>query len=213
MTERTFLAVDKKYLNTGLKSLDILIIAQIEEFERNNCKCYMTNKQFANTFGESESTIKRAIAKLDRFNIINKNTVIINGNGKATKQRILTLNLNWEWKGQNEPTKMEGSNLSVGRVKNKEWKGQNDPIKEKKKYKEKDNIRETILNLVSFDEEIQEDLSCGLIKPEECMPKPFQSFVIEELDRLGKDVRFIVSYDRIKSYKGDRYMGSYSEIS
>ena len=37
--ENKFLAIDKKYFNKEFKSIELLIIAQIEEFERNNCEC------------------------------------------------------------------------------------------------------------------------------------------------------------------------------
>ena len=33
----TFLKINKKYLALGLKSIDILIISQIEDFYRNKC--------------------------------------------------------------------------------------------------------------------------------------------------------------------------------
>ena len=37
--ENKFLAINKKYFNLGLKSIDIMILAQIDEFSRNNCEC------------------------------------------------------------------------------------------------------------------------------------------------------------------------------
>ena len=73
--KETFFAVNKNYLNQGLKSIDILILSQIEEFDRNKCKCYVTNKQFADMFGESESTIKRALERLETQNILKRDVV------------------------------------------------------------------------------------------------------------------------------------------
>ena len=45
--ENKFLAVNKDYFGLGLKSLDLLIIAQVDEFQRNKCPCYVTNDQFS----------------------------------------------------------------------------------------------------------------------------------------------------------------------
>lgn len=86
-----FLAIDKKYLNKHLKSIDILIIAQIEEFYRNGHECYITNKQFSEMFGESESTIKRSLGKLEELQIIKRDVTFVVGNGRSNRQRILTL--------------------------------------------------------------------------------------------------------------------------
>lgn len=218
MIEHKFLAVSKQYLDIGLKSIDIMIIAQIEEFERNNCKCYMTNKQFANILRESESTVKRSIQKLESLNVIKRHTNIVSGNGRANKQRILSLNKYDEWKGQIEPTKMEGSNINNGRVKNDQWKGQNDPIKDNKKDKEKDNIEKTkdiqvVLNLFSFEGSLYKDIDCDLVTPEEDIPEKFYSFAFDEVNRLGNNINFIVSYDKIQSYKDGKCMGTCRAIS
>ena len=147
-----FLAVSKNYFGLGLKSIDILIISQIEEYERNKCKCFLTNEQFAEMFGESVSTVKRALDKLDSLKIIKRDTSFVEGFGRANRQRVLSLNKPSKWKVHNEPTiekcevqneptnTMEGSNVDDGRFKNEEWKVHNEPIKEKKKKKEKENI-------------------------------------------------------------------------
>lgn len=214
MIEHKFLAVSKQYLDIGLKSIDIMIIAQIEEFERNNCKCYMTNKQFANILRESESTVKRSIQKLESLNVIKRHTAIVSGNGRANKQRILSLNKYDEWKGQIEPTKMEGSNINNGRVKNDQWKGQNDPIKDNIKDKEKDNITrkekiQKVLSLFSFEDDIQEDINFGLLIPEEDISEEFYSFAFDEMQRIGDNVNFIVYDNKIESYINDNCAGTY----
>ena len=72
MMDNNFLAVNKDQFSMGLKSIDLLIIAQIEEFKRNGCECYMTNEQFSDMFGESISTIKRALSSLETKGIIKK---------------------------------------------------------------------------------------------------------------------------------------------
>lgn len=146
--DNNFLAINKDYLNYDLKSIDILIIAQIEEFDRNKNFCHLSNQQFAEMFGESKSTVKRTIDKLEKLNIIERQTTFIKNNGRGNKQRILSLNNRSKWKVQNEstihngksimnpPSKMEGSNVDNGRFKNAQWKVQNDPIK--------DNIKDNI---------------------------------------------------------------------
>lgn len=140
-----FLAVNKSYFRMGLKSIDILIISQIEEFERNKCKCFITNEQFSEMFGESVSTIKRALDKLDDLKIIKRNNSYVEGNGRANKQRVLSLNNRSKWKVQNEPTiepieEMEGSNVDNGRFKNEEWKVHNELIKDNLKENKKENL-------------------------------------------------------------------------
>lgn len=209
MIDNTFLAVNKQYLHIGLKSIEILLIAQIEEFERNNCKCYLTNKQFADIFGESESTIKRSLNKLEELYFIKRSTSVINGNGRSNRQRILSMN---KCEGQNEPYTMLGSEINNGRVKNNEWKGHNDPIKEKEKENKKDNnIKANILlNLIHFDDELQEDIDAGLARPEECISEKFYSFAFDELNRLGENTTFILSHDKITSYKNGKRVGTLS---
>lgn len=150
MMDNNFLAVNKDYFSMGLKSIDLLIIAQIEEFRRNGRECYMTNEQFSDLFGESVNTIKRSIKKLEQQKIINRSTFFVEGNGRSNRQRILSVNSTTQWKAHNGPTindgrpkmdspLMEGSNSNNGRLKNEEWKAHNGPIKENKKENKKDN--------------------------------------------------------------------------
>lgn len=139
--DNIFLAIDKRYLNSGLKSVEMLIASQVEEFERNGKQCYLTNKQFAEMFGESESTIKRELDKLEALNVISRDTKTIKGNGRANKQRTISINGIDKWKVQNEPSNnaMVGSNVDNGRFKSSQWKVQNEPIKDNLKEKQKDN--------------------------------------------------------------------------
>ena len=136
--DNNFLAVNKNYFSMGLKSIDLLIIAQIEEFKRNGFECYMTNEQFSDLFGESVSTIKRALDKLESKGIIKRTTHTVNNNGQKSKQRILSIS-----KVQNEPTFKQGSNNTEARFKNEKSKVQNEPIKE--------NIKENIKDKYNYD--------------------------------------------------------------
>ena len=150
--ENKFLAIDKKYFNKEFKSIELLIIAQIEEFERNNCECYITNEQLSDMFGESISTIKRALSSLETKGIIKRKTSTVSNNGRKSKQRILSIS-----KVQNEPnlnqndvkkSNKQGSDAKKVRFKNEESKVHNEPIKEKKKENKKDNNNNNDFNRI-----------------------------------------------------------------
>ena len=144
--EGDFLAVNKNYLGKGLKSLDLLIFAQIEEFQRNNLQCYMTNDQFSEKFGESVSSVKRSLDKLEEKKLIIRKTRNIRGNGRANTERTLSLGdkkaltlfqceaQKTQCEGQIES--MRGSNPDNGRFKNDECEVHNEPVK--------DNLKENI---------------------------------------------------------------------
>ena len=131
----SFLQVDKDLLGKGLKSIDVLILAQVKEFERNKCECYITNEQFAEMFGESVSTIKRSLDKLEKEKLIKRDTKYVDGNGRANRQRVIKSGKS----KKNPPKKMVGSKDDDGRFNNEEWSGQEEPIKDKEKEKEKIN--------------------------------------------------------------------------
>lgn len=78
-----FLKVDKDLFSFGFNPTEILIIAQVMEYLRTTGKCFVTNKQFADMFGVSESTIKRELDKLESNGYIIRHTVVSKeGNGK-----------------------------------------------------------------------------------------------------------------------------------
>lgn len=132
-----FLSINKKYFNIGLKSIDILILSQIEEYQRNNCECYITNQQFSDMFGESVSTIKRSIDKLEQKGMLERKTRSRTDNGKKSKERTLNvIKVHSELNFKNK----KGSNVEQARFKNEKSKVHNDIIKENKKEKKKDNI-------------------------------------------------------------------------
>ena len=89
--DNKFLAINKKYFNLGLKSIDIMILAQIDEFSRNNCECYITNQQLSDMFGESVRTIARSLNKLEELKFIIRNTITSKDNGKASKIRTMKI--------------------------------------------------------------------------------------------------------------------------
>lgn len=145
--ENNFLAVNKRYFGAGLKSLDILIVARIDEFQRNNCECHLTNQQFCEMFCEDINAVKRSIKKLGDMGIVIRHTEFIGSNGRSNRQRTLTVNKQWmahneptidEWKAHSEPSSADG------RLKSGEWKAHSEPIKDKKKI-----IRDNVLKVHS----------------------------------------------------------------
>ena len=86
-----FLKVDKKYFNNNLKPLEILIVAQVEEFNRNNRACYLTNKQFAEMFCVGTATVARTIDSLVELGYLKRCTQLINDNGQASRVRHLSV--------------------------------------------------------------------------------------------------------------------------
>lgn len=136
--ENKFLAIDKRYFGIGLKSLDLLIVAHIEEFQRNGCECHLTNLQFCEMFGEDVNAVKRSIKKLEDMGIITRYTMFVKDNGRSNRKR--KLNISHQWIAHNEPTiEMDSSEEADGRLKNSEWMAHSEPIKDKKKII-KDNV-------------------------------------------------------------------------
>ena len=131
---RPFLAVFQDYCdmaNIGLKGIDMLILAQIEALNKNGNKCYMTNEGFSKKFGDSESTIKRSLDKLENLKLIKRKTITNTKGGHASKQRLIIIDeagfkvalAQAVSKVQNEPSSTEDNAES--------WV-QNDPSSNKK---------------------------------------------------------------------------------
>lgn len=86
-----FLKVDKKYFNNNLKPLEILIVAQIEEFNQNGRDCYLTNQQFAEMFSVGTATVARTIDSLVKSGYLIRHTQLITNNGQASRMRYLSV--------------------------------------------------------------------------------------------------------------------------
>lgn len=90
-----FLKIDNKYFSLaakGFKSIDILVLAKISEFSNKELPCYMTNEQFSLLFGDSVSTIKRVLDRLEQFNLIKRQVFLDSNNGQASRVRVLFIN-------------------------------------------------------------------------------------------------------------------------
>ena len=83
-----FLKVNKGLFSMGLNPTEILILAQIIEFETNTGICFISDKQLAEQFGVSESTIKREMKKLEDSGFIVRET----RNIKGGRERLLKVN-------------------------------------------------------------------------------------------------------------------------
>lgn len=87
----TFLKLDKSHFNKGLKPLEMIILAQVEEFTRNGCECYVTNQQFAEMCSVTQPTVDAAIKRLEELNYIKRVTRVTAGNNRANRVRTLIL--------------------------------------------------------------------------------------------------------------------------
>ena len=83
-----FLKVNKDLFKLGLNPTEILVLAQIMEFNTNTGDCFMSDKAFAEAFGVSESTISRELKVLEKKGFITRTTKNIKGG----KERHITIN-------------------------------------------------------------------------------------------------------------------------
>ena len=74
-----FLKINKDLFNLGLNPTEILVLAQVMEFNVNTNDCFISDKQLASMFGVSEKTIQRAIKVLEDKKYIKRETKNIKG--------------------------------------------------------------------------------------------------------------------------------------
>lgn len=150
--ENKFLALDKRYFGTGLRSLDLLIVAHIEEFHRNGRECHLTNQQFCEMFGEDINAVKRSIKRLEDIGLVMRQTHYersSNRSGsddKGGRKRMLFINQGWvpandatgSVHSELNPEQL-GSNDGEVRLKTGVGSAHSEPIKDKEKII-KDNV-------------------------------------------------------------------------
>lgn len=138
-----FLKVDKDLFKIGLSPIEILIVAQVLDFQLKKMDCYISNESFAKDFSMSEKTVGRAIKSLEDKGILSRQSTNTR-NGKLRYMTINTDKITEISKGQNDPCESNESNdkeISKGqfvpsaKVNLSNSKGQDDPIKEKEKEK------------------------------------------------------------------------------
>ncbi len=131
-----FLKVDKDLFKLGLNPTEILILAQVMEFNTNTGDCFISDKVLAENFGVSDKTISRTIKSLEEKGFIVRDTK----NVKGGKERHIRVNLKalttdkMTVDGGIQPTNcpLATDKLSIDNR-------QNDLIKDNIKDKEKDN--------------------------------------------------------------------------
>lgn len=148
-----FLKVNKDLFKLGLNPIEILILAQVMEFNTNTGDCFKSDKALAEDFGVSDKTISRAVNNLVDKGFVSKTTK----NVQRGKERHITVNLpiiEAALKGVttdklsvvNETITSTKDKLSLAEQTNCPLRnGQNDFIKDKEKDKNiKDNITDDI---------------------------------------------------------------------
>lgn len=139
-----FLKVNKDFFKLELAPVEILILSQIDEFNRTTGDCFISNEVLANNYGVSEKTISRALKALEDKGYITRATK----NVKGGKERHITINLNVIEKDLTKDKKSvvenpQRTNCPLTTDKLSFDNGQNDLIKDKGKDNLKDNIEET----------------------------------------------------------------------
>lgn len=141
----TFLKVNKDFFKLELNPTEILLLAQIMEFNTNTGDCFMTDKAFAELFNVSEKTISRGLKTLEDKGFITRATKNIKGgkerhiliNIKNINSKLTTDNLTVDEDLQASKSPLTTDNLTVDN-------GQNDLIKDKLK----DNINNITKEIV-----------------------------------------------------------------
>lgn len=162
-----FLKISKgKYFNNkDFSPIDILVMAQIEEFERNNKDCFISDETMAHNFNVSVSTINRSLDYLEKENYIIKKISYENVKGNIKKKRQLSI--------QNEDTKSDTINQNANNTTNQNEKNttnqkallkDNDLLKDNNLKDKKDNNmiqqneikdkKDNLVNDVKMEEEI-----------------------------------------------------------
>ena len=65
-----YIQVNTEFFNTNLNPTEILLLALVESFARDNKECYYTNDQFADMFSVSKSYIKKTLDELEAKEIL-----------------------------------------------------------------------------------------------------------------------------------------------
>ena len=69
-----FLKVSKDLFKANLNPTEILILAQIIEYQTNTSQCYITDDQMAEQFSISSKTVSRALDRLEAAGFITRDT-------------------------------------------------------------------------------------------------------------------------------------------
>lgn len=149
-----FLKVNKDLFKLGLNPTEVIILAQVMEFNTNTGDCYMSNEQFAEMLSISVSTVKRAMDKIENMGFIKRDTKA----SQKGKERHIKVNLDKveEALAKSKMNLAEDTNNSAKSKMNLPQgskcplrKEQNEPIKDNR---EEDNLKDN-MEIESSDED------------------------------------------------------------
>ena len=131
---KIFLKVDKDLFGKGLSPIEILVLSQITEFNTNTGDCFISDKQLAEQFGVSESTISRTIKSLESNGYITRETKNVKGGKERHLFTTVKMTVDSDEKKSTtvKMTDVQQSNLPL-------YNSQNDIIKDNNL---KDNIKD-----------------------------------------------------------------------
>lgn len=136
----TFLRVDKDLFKLGLSPIEILLLAQVMEFQRTTGDFFMSDKVLAEMLCVSEKTVSRAWTALEARGFIVRKTVNVRGGRErhisavlnAIHEALTTDNLTVDDSTTDKKSFVQQTNCPL-------YNGQNDLIKYKDE-KEKEKI-------------------------------------------------------------------------
>lgn len=131
-----FLKVNKDLFNLGLNPTEILVLAQIMEYETNTGDFFMSNEALAKNYGVSESTINRTMKALETKGFITRTTRNVKGgkerhiniNYIQIQEQLTSVNLDVV---ENDKNDLQTSNCTLTNFNLTFDKKQNDTIKDK----------------------------------------------------------------------------------
>lgn len=178
-----FLKVDKGLFSMGLNPVEILILAQVTEFLTNTGDCFISDKQLAEQFGVSESTISRELKKLESGGYIVRETK----NVKNGKERHIRLASGKMMVG-NENNNSATVNLLVEQQSNcLLYNRQNDLIKDNN---EKINLKDNLKNDFPEEGKIYPKITKTDLERYKCAYEPVAANIVKILS-TGKIVEVV----------------------
>lgn len=194
-----FLKVNKDLFKLGLNPTEILVLAQVIEFNTTTGDCFISDKALAEAFGVSDKTISRTISALEDKGFIVRDT----RSAKGGKIRHITANINkieevlttdkMSIENNTQQTKcpLTTDKLSFDN-------GQNDLIKENIKDNQKEKIKEKT--------PIPTKVGIGNNEPiEENLPEITMAQALSYWDEFDIEGDILISPDRRKfKFKGEK---------
>lgn len=89
----TYIKVNTEFFKMNLNPTEVLLLALVESFARDNKECYYTNEQLAEMFSVSVSYIKKTLDGLEAKNYIKRNTKFIRDRETAKAYRVRSIEL------------------------------------------------------------------------------------------------------------------------